>query len=58
VLASLRLQTVDPTDAPDSPEAIRIEFVEGVPVKVVNHADKTTKTDALDLFLYLNEVGS
>lgn len=48
--------TVDPTDAPDSPEAIRIEFVEGVPVKVVNHADKTTKTDALDLFLYLNEI--
>lgn len=53
---TLPLQTVDPTDAPDAPEKIRIEFEKGAPVKVINHQDKTTKTDSLDLFLYLNEV--
>jgi argininosuccinate synthase len=49
---------VDPIDAPSVPEKIRIEFKAGVPVKVVNHQDGTVKTGALDLFLYLNEVGT
>lgn len=49
-------QTVDPVDAPAEPEKIRIEFEAGVPVKVVNHHDKTVKTNPLELFLYLNEV--
>ncbi len=48
--------TVDPEDAPDKTEKIRIDFENGVPVKVTNHDDKTVKTDALDLFLYLNEL--
>lgn len=43
-------------DAPNTPENIRIEFDAGIPVKVINHADKTVKTDSLDLFLYLNDV--
>ena len=29
----------------------------GIPIKVKNVGNKTEKDDALDLFLYLNEVG-
>ncbi|CAG8618194.1 6645_t:CDS:2 [Ambispora leptoticha] len=46
--------TVDPEDAPDTPERITIIFEKGVPVKVHNHNDGTTHTDSLELFLYLN----
>mmetsp|Transcript_13948 Transcript_13948/g.18294 ORF Transcript_13948/g.18294 Transcript_13948/m.18294 type:complete len:431 (+) Transcript_13948:101-1393(+) len=48
--------TVDPKDAPDSPTLLRIEFLKGIPVKVTNKTDGTEKTDALDMFTYLNEV--
>ncbi len=50
--------TVDPRKAPDTPENITLEFSQGVPVKVTNDGDGTTKTGPLDVFLYLNEVGS
>ncbi|XP_065828924.1 argininosuccinate synthase-like [Oscarella lobularis] len=42
---------------PDKPENIEIEFKNGIPVKVSNLDDGTTKEKPLDLFLYLNEVG-
>jgi len=44
--------------SPSSPqsEKIRIDFEAGVPVKVTNHDDGTVKTDALELFLYLNDL--
>merc|ERR1711871_595646 len=48
--------TVDPQDAPDTPILMRIEFEHGIPVKVINHGDKTVKTDPLELFTYINEV--
>jgi len=48
--------TVDPEDAPNTPERITITFKHGIPVKVVNNDDGTTKTDSLDLFTYLNTI--
>ncbi|MBU1196335.1 MAG: argininosuccinate synthase [Proteobacteria bacterium] len=49
--------TVSPEKAPDTPTRIKIEFKNGIPVKVTNLEDNTTKTDALELFEYLNELG-
>ncbi|KAJ1962681.1 argininosuccinate synthetase [Dispira parvispora] len=46
--------TVDPEDAPNTPERIDITFAKGRPVKVENRNDQTVVTDALDLFIYLN----
>lgn len=54
---SMFIMTVDPEDAPEKPTLLRIEFKDGVPTKVVNHATKKTYTKPLDLFLHLNEVG-
>jgi len=51
-------RSVAPVDAPDKETIIEIQFKDGVPVKVVNQGDGTTKTDPLELFLYLNEMGS
>ena len=45
-------------DAPDEETKIEIYFKNGVPVKVVNTSDKTTKTEILELFVYLNKIGS
>jgi len=52
---SMWKMTVDPTDAPDVGERIRIEFEKGVPVKAIGHGDGVTKTDPLEIFMYLNE---
>ncbi|GFO18202.1 Argininosuccinate synthase [Plakobranchus ocellatus] len=49
--------TVDPEKAPEVADIIEIEFKRGVPVRVSNAAANVTKTDSLELFLYLNEVG-
>mmetsp|Transcript_46139 Transcript_46139/g.128552 ORF Transcript_46139/g.128552 Transcript_46139/m.128552 type:complete len:430 (+) Transcript_46139:289-1578(+) len=51
---SMWKMTVDPTDAPDVGERIRIEFAKGVPVKATG-ADGAVKTDPLEIFMYLNE---
>jgi argininosuccinate synthase len=51
-------RSVSPMDAPDKETMIEIHFQDGVPVKVVNADDGTTKTDPLEMFLYLNELGS
>ncbi|KAJ1877333.1 argininosuccinate synthetase, partial [Kickxella alabastrina] len=48
--------TVDPEEAPNTPERITITFKAGIPVRVTNEADGTDVADALDLFLYLNTV--
>lgn len=50
--------TTSPKDAPDKETVIQIHFKNGNPVKVVNKNDKTTKTNPLELFMYLNELGS
>mmetsp|Transcript_31112 Transcript_31112/g.52536 ORF Transcript_31112/g.52536 Transcript_31112/m.52536 type:complete len:427 (-) Transcript_31112:186-1466(-) len=48
--------TVDPEDAPDTPTLVRIEFTNGIPVKVVNKSTNQTLTDPLESFLHLNEI--
>lgn len=55
---SIYSRTVSPEKAPDTPTRITIEFKNGIPVKVLNLEDGTEKTDALDLFLYLNQLGA
>lgn len=55
-MKSMFRMTVDPEDAPDTPSLIRIEFINGVPTKVVNHSDKKEYTDPLDGFNFLNEI--
>jgi argininosuccinate synthase len=48
--------TRSPKNAPNESEKVQIEFSKGVPVKITNLADGTVKTDALDIFLYCNEI--
>ncbi len=50
--------TKSPLDAPDKETFIEIHFRDGVPVKVVNTDDNTEKTTPLELFVYLNTLGS
>jgi argininosuccinate synthase len=47
-----------PKEAPDTETIIQIHFKDGAPVKVVNENDNTTKIKPMELFLYLNELGS
>ena len=54
---SIYSHTVSPENAPDTPTRIKIEFKDGIPVKVTNLEDDTVKTDALELFEYLNQLG-
>jgi len=54
---SMFKMTVSPKAAPEESTFIDIEFVRGVPVKLTNKTDGTVKTDALELFMYANEVG-
>ena len=49
--------TVDPEDAPNTPERISIEFEKGIPIKIVNKVDGRVESDPLELFLYLNSLG-
>jgi argininosuccinate synthase len=51
-------KTVSPQEAPDRPTRISLRFKDGIPVEVVNLDDGTRHTDALDLFKYLNTLGS
>lgn len=50
--------TVSPKDAPDEETLLAIHFKNGIPTKVVNLNDGTEKTDPLELFEYLNEIGA
>ncbi|XP_067868369.1 argininosuccinate synthase [Heterodontus francisci] len=51
------MMTVDPAKSSSTPDELEIEFKNGVPVKVTNMGDKTTHSSALELFMYLNEIG-
>lgn len=51
-------KTNSPKDAPDKETKLMIEFKDGIPVKVKNLEDKTIKKEPLELFMYLNELGS
>lgn len=50
--------SLSPEHAPDGEIVIDIYFKDGNPIKVVNKDDGTVKEKPLDLFLYLNELGS
>ncbi len=54
---SIYSHTVSPENAPDKATRITIEFKDGIPVRVANLEDNTTKTDPLELFEYLNQLG-
>jgi argininosuccinate synthase len=54
---SMFKMTVSPKDAPEQSETLRIEFDNGIPVKVTNLSDNTEVTGPLALFLYLNKMG-
>ncbi|HBT39096.1 MAG: Argininosuccinate synthase [Thermotoga sp. 50_1627] len=51
-------RTVSPKDAPNEETLLQIHFKDGIPTKVVNLKDGTVKEDPLELFEYLNEIGS
>ncbi len=51
-------RTLSPRLAPDAETILEIEFKDGFPIKVVNQSDGTEKDDPLELFIYLNEIGS
>lgn len=46
--------TVDPTDAPDTPEDFDVVFEKGLPVKLVLNGGKKTVSDPVELFLEAN----
>ncbi|MBI5393440.1 argininosuccinate synthase [Candidatus Woesearchaeota archaeon] len=50
--------TNSPQTAPDKEAHIEIHFKDGLPIKVVNKDDNTAKENPLELFQYLNELGS
>jgi len=50
--------TKSPKDAPNKETKIEIHFKDGIPVKVVNQNDGTVKDKPLELFMYLNKLGS
>ncbi len=50
--------TRSPEAAPDRPIRIAITFKDGIPVRLENLEDGTVKEKALELFVYLNELGS
>ncbi len=50
--------TKSPRDAPDRETRIEIHFKDGIPVRVVNSMDGTIKERPLELFIYLNALGS
>ena len=47
-----------PEKAPDKVTKIQITFKDGIPVKVKNLENGVEKTDSLELFTYLNELGA
>jgi len=51
-------RTTSPKEAPDEETIIEIHFKDGNPIKVVNKTDGTIKKKPLELFMYLNELGS
>lgn len=55
--ADLYLMTKNPQDSPNNPDVLEIEFRNGVPVKVRNVKDNTSKNSPLEIFSYLNAIG-
>jgi argininosuccinate synthase len=57
---SMYKMTTSPKDAPDTPETVRIEFKQGIPIKITNTTTGAEGgeeyTDSLDIFLYCNKI--
>jgi argininosuccinate synthase len=51
-------RTTAPESAPDEATKIQIEFRDGIPVRVENLNDGTVVKAPLELFMYLNQIGS
>ena len=51
-------RTSSPENAPDTAEILTIDFEQGIPVKVTNQNDGTSVEGAVELFQYLNELGT
>ncbi len=51
-------RTSSPEKAPDHETLLEIHFHNGNPVSVVNLNDNTVRTNPLELFIYVNEIGS
>ncbi len=51
-------KTVSPEKAPDRPTRIRIQFRDGIPVKVTDLGRGRSETGPLKLFMFLNELGA
>lgn len=49
--------TLSVKEAKDEETVLAIEFVDGIPVKVINEAENIEISDPLELFVYLNKVG-
>ena len=49
--------TVDPRQAPDQVSTLAIHFEKGIPVRVEHLESKTSVTDPLELFEFLNRIG-
>lgn len=47
--------TVDPTDAPDTPEDFTVKFEKGIPVELIYEGDKSVK-EPVELFLTANKL--
>lgn len=54
---SVYSRTCAPEKAPDVADLIAITFKDGIPAKVENLTDGTVKTEPLEMFVYMNEVG-
>ncbi len=50
--------TVSPKDAPDEETIIEVHFKDGYPVKIVNKNDGTEVSEPLELYNYVNKLGS
>jgi len=50
--------TKAPENAPDKPTRIKIAFKDGIPIRVENLEDGTVREKPLELFMYLNDLGS
>ena len=55
---NLFTMTTSPEKAPDKETIIEIHFEDGYPIQVVNKNNGNGKTKPLELFMYLNELGS
>lgn len=52
------MMSTDPKKSPDEPDCIEIDFKRGIPVCVRNSNDDTKIDQPLELFNYLNKIGS